>query len=103
MRRKGLFAEIEGGGKALPSFLFSFSSLENEIFFSIIFLRTFFFFIVVILNRRRGFFSLEERFSKRKCLFSKHLETVERFSFRWTFEGNWVIRAKLSRELLDNL
>lgn len=65
--------------------------------------RSFFFFIVVILNRRRGFFSLEERFSKGKYLFSKHLETVERFSFRWTFEGNWVIRAKLSRELLDNL
>ena len=88
---------------SLSLYSFFLSLLSRMRFFFDNFSSDVLFFIVVILNRRRGFFSLEERFSKGKYLFSKHLETVERFSFRWTFEGNWVIRAKLSRELLDNL
>lgn len=89
MRRKGLFAEIEGGGKALPSFLFSFSSLENEIFFSIIFLRTFFFFIVVILNRKRSFFFFRRTFFERK------VSIFETFRNDRTIQFSMDVRGKL--------
>lgn len=91
MQRKGLFAEIEGGGNS-PFIPFSFSSL----FLSLLsrFFSRLFFFIVVILNRAVFF--------KRKVSrFRKVLETFRNDTL--IFDENWVIRAKLSRELLDNL
>lgn len=94
MQRKGLFAEIEGDGNS-PFIPFSFSSLFLSLLsrFSDNFSRLFFF-IVVILNRAVFF--------KRKVSrFRKVLETFRNDTL--IFDENWVIRAKLSRELLDNL
>lgn len=78
MQRKGLFAEIEGGGNS-PFIPFSFSSL----FLSLLsrFFDNFsrlFFFIVVILNRAVFFKRKVSIFEK----FSKRLETIRSFSMK---------------------